>query len=269
MRYLILLLLIACGDSDMKKVEELEGFRILGVITQTPEVVPGALVSDLQIIFSDPKGQGRVIPGTATGCVDPGVSFGAEVSCDKDPTKVTQAISINTGTADATNGFFTGVTPAFGSFTVPGNIFFGRSERDKFNGIAYLIIFEFTVDGKKVSTVKRIVATNRGTFNSNSTGSSMLLNGAPIASSPAKGDRLSVSNISTETYDYENVDGSLETRTEKLQVAWYLSKGEIDKPKSFIAEDVKYLDPKVTGTYLQLAVIRDDRGGIEFLLFNQ
>lgn len=269
MRYLLLLLLLACGGDDMKKVEELGGFRILGVITQTPEVTPGASVTDLQMIFSDVNSGGRSITGSATGCIDPGISLGAKVSCDHDPGRVTQAVTIDTLTDDATNGFFTGVTPAFGSFTVPATIFLGRNLRDQFNGVGYLILFDFTVDGKKVQTLKRIVATNRGTLNTNPSGSSMLLNGSPVLSSPAKNDKLSVTNNSLETYDTINVDGSTETRTEKLQVAWYLSKGEIDKPKSFVAEDVKYLDPKVPGAYLQIAVLRDDRGGIEVLLFNQ
>lgn len=261
---LILLLTVGCGSQEMKKVELLNEFRILAVVTTTPEVVPGAGVT-LQLFVSDVKGGGRVINGTTISCIDPGISFGAQVNCDHDPFAVAGTYTIDTTTVDMTSNLFTGLAADTLNVTVPIGIFVGRSVRDQFNGVGYISIFNFNVDGKDVSVFKRVVATNRGALNTNPAGSAILLNGAPISATPNKNDKLRMTSSAPETYDYITIDGSTEVRTEGLQVAWYVTEGKFDKPKSDVNETVKYLDDAATTPSLVIGIVRDERGGVDLV----
>jgi hypothetical protein len=268
MKYLILLLVcVACGGGDFKKVERLKGsgFRVLGISTSQPEVSPGTTVSDIRVYFSD-VGGGRVISGTTVSCIDPGIALGARVNCDHDPSRVSGTYNINTSAEDQSGGLFVGLSTATASVTVPAQIFLGRSAKDQSNGVGYIIIFTFDVAGEKITAFKRIVATTRAVKNSNPSGT-VLLNGAPIAALPNKDDKLLVSSTSAESYDYENIDGSIETRTEQIQVAWYISYGTLNKPKTFANEETEFLDDRPAGLFSLVAVIRDERGGISFVRF--
>lgn len=262
--FLILFLFISCGDQDFKKVEKLDGFRILSVVTSTPEVTPGTAVT-LQLFVSDVEGAGRVINGTTVACVDPGISLGAKVNCDHDPTAVTDTYTIDTTTADMTSNLFTGLAADTLNVTVPAAILTGRSAREQHNGVGYIVIFNFEVDGEEITAFKRVVATNRGSLNSNPSGSAILLNETPISATPQKDDKLKMTSSAPETYDYINIDGSTDTRTEEFQVAWYVTKGEFDSPKSDINETIKYLSKAATGPSLVVGIVRDERGGVEIV----
>lgn len=262
--FLMFILLASCGGDSFNKVEVLKGFRILSVVTSTPEVSPGAVVS-LQLYVSDTEGAGRSLNGTTISCIDPGISFGAKVNCDHDPLATPSPFVLNTASGDLAANLFTGLAADTVSVTVPATIFLGRSAREQFNGVSYIVIFNFTVDGESVSAFKRIVATNRGTFNSNPSGSSVLLNGLAITSVPNKNDKLRVTSSSQETFDYVNVDGNTETRTEEFAVAWFVTQGKFDKPKSNVNETVKYLGNTPSAASLVVTILRDERGGVEII----
>jgi hypothetical protein len=261
---LFLTTVLSCGDDRFTKVETLEGFRIIGINATNPEVAPGGN-STLSVYVSDVTGGGRPINGTYERCIDPGISLGAEVKCDHDPSAFSAAYNINTAALNPADSFFTGYAGAL-PVTVPASILVGRSAREQFNGVGYIVIFRFTVDGKNVSAFKRIVATNRGSLNQNPSGADVLLNGAIIASNPKKDDRLTVTNLIPETYSYQNVDGSTETRMEDLEVGWFVSAGSFDRPKSDYGETVKFLDD-APASLLLVAVVRDDRGGMEVVRY--
>lgn len=262
---IILLLMVSCSDSNFRKVEELKGFRILGVIASAPEVTPGQS-SSLQLIVSDPNGGGRSISGTTQSCIDPGIALGASVSCDHDPDTVTGTYTIDTAN-DADLGqadLYTGLATQSLAVTVPSTIFVGRSARDQFNGVGYITIFKFTVDGEEVSTFKRIMVSNRGSLNTNPTITGLLLDGSPMTARPQKDSRLNMTANSPETYNFRNIDGSEEMRAEEFALAWYVSSGELNIPKSEVGEEVKYLSNPATGTFVVLVVLRDERGGVSF-----
>lgn len=263
---LSLLALVSCSDDTFRKVERLESFRILGIEASAPEVAPGG-TSNLRLIVSDVNGGGRTINGTYVSCIDPGIAYGAKVNCDHDSASVSGSYSINPTTESQVNAvnLYTGTADATVVATAPLTILTGRSDREKFNGVGYITIFTFTVDGKEVSAFKRIVATNRGSLNNNPAGSSILVNGAPISAAIEKGDKLVAVNNSPETYQVMTVEGDLETRTEEFKVAWYVSQGKLDKPKSNIEETVEYLGNSPTSDSLVLAIIRDERGGLEVI----
>lgn len=262
--FLILILVIGCGAEDFKKVEVLEEFRILAVVTTTPEAVPGA-GAILQLFVSDVNGGGRVLNGTTISCIDPGISFGAEVNCDHDPLAVSDTYTVDTTTLDMTSNLFTGLAADTLNVTVPAGIFLGRSNREQFNGVGYITIFTFTVDGKEISAFKRVVATNKVTLNSNPTGSAILLNGAAIGSTPNRDDKLKMTSSAPETYDYITGEGDTETLTEEFQIAWYVSQGKFDKPKANVNETVKYLGNTATVPSLVIGIVRDNRGGVQIV----
>jgi hypothetical protein len=260
----LLLLAISCGDDRVKKVEILEDFRILAAVTNKPEVSPGE-TANLQLFISDVKGGGRVITGTTVACIDPGISFGAKVNCDHDPSAQSDTYTIDTNALDVPNGLYTGLATDTLNVTVPLNIFTGRGSRDQFNGVGFIVIFNFTVDGRNISTFKRITATNRGTFNSNPAGSTILLNGSSIGSAPEDGDDLEATSSAPEFFDYQTIDGVTENREEKLAVAWYITQGELTKPKSNVGESTSYKGKKSTASSAVIAIIRDERGGVDIV----
>jgi hypothetical protein len=260
-----LFILLSCSDDNFKKVENLSGFRVLAIQSNPVEVTNSGTVG-LQLYVSDVKGGGRAISATTEACIDPGVTLGAAVSCDHDPTTVTGSYSFNTDT-DSQMGaanLYTGLADQVLNVTIPAFIFTGRSERDKVNGVGYLVIFRFDVDGKKVVSYKRILATTRTTLNQHPSVSGILLNGGAIAGKPSKDDRLKVQVSAPETYTYINVDGSSEVKTENLQTAWYVSEGELDTSKASVSESVKFKSSTPTGTMLIISIVRDERGGVEF-----
>ena len=271
MKYLFLILIIlfvvSCGD-DFKKVEALTEFRILSVVTTTPEVAPGAAVN-LRLFVSDVKGGGRLISGTTVACIDPGISFGAKVKCDHDPSAVSGTYDIDTANdADLGAGkLFTGLATDVTNVTVPAGIFIGRSATEQFNGVSYIVIFNFTVDGRKVSVFKRIIATNRGVLilNTNPTGSAVFLNDVAIVSAPNEGDKLKVTTNAPQTYDFINSEGDTETKTETFQVAWFVTQGKFSKPKSNVDEIVEYQGDTPTVPSLVVSIVRDDRGGVQIV----
>ena len=270
--FFMLILLASCGGDNFNKVEVLKGFRILSVVMTTPatesEVQAGTPVT-LQLYVSDVEGAGRSHVGTTTSCIDPGISLGAKVNCDHDPSAIRAAFTLDTNSGDLSTNLFTGLAANTLNVTVPAaeTIFLGRSAREQFNGVSYIVIFNFTVDGKEVSAFKRIVATNRLPLilNQNPSGSSILLNGSAIATAPSENDILEVTSNLPQTYEYITLDGNTETRTEELAVAWFVTQGEFDKPKSDVNESVKYLGSAPTVPSIVLTVVRDSRGGVEIV----
>lgn len=266
--FFMVFLVISCGNNDMKKVELLNEFRILSIVTSnatpTPEVTPGAAVT-LQLYISDVKGGGRILSGTTISCIDPGISYGAKVNCDHDALAVQGTYTVDTNAGDLPTNLYTGLAIDTLDITVPAGIFNGKTSREQFNGVGYITIFNFIVDGKTVTAFKRIIATNRGTLNLNPAGSAIFVNGLGISSAPNKYDKLVMISNTPESFDYMTSSGDVETRNEEFQVAWFISNGEFDKPKSDLNESVKYLGDKSTTSTLIVGVVRDERGGVEIV----
>lgn len=252
----ILLILSSCGNDRLPKIEVLEGFRIIGIEASSPEVAPGGS-STLRLYVSDPQGGGRVINGSYLACVDPGISIGAAVDCSKVPGAVSGSYTIDTTTLSGT--LYTGFSGTM-TANIPTSILTGRSVREQFNGVGYIVIFTFSVDGKTIRSFKRVLATNRGSLNANPATPTILLNGSPLSSVPREGDTVTVSGLSPETYQFQNVDGTTETRTEALEVAWFMSTGEVNRPKALAQESAEFTEAPGPN-FLILSAIRDGRGG--------
>jgi hypothetical protein len=260
MKFLFLLLMcVACGGDNFRKVERLETFRGLGIVADTPEVAEGAIVT-VNALVSDVNGSSATFPGSYELCIDPGISRGAPVTCDFDPGKLTGSYDIPT--AGFTNR--TGLGPDL-TFTIPP-ILTGRSSTERQNGVGYLVILTFTVDGEEHQMFKRILVSTRAPDkrNTNPQIGNILINGSVIGAPPLDGDKISLTVGSPETYQVINADGSVETRTETFEVAWYTNSGKFDKPKARADETVEFQGDRPD---FIMAVIRDERGGLDFRIF--
>lgn len=268
--FLILsLVLTGCADPDFPRVEVIDNFRVLGIVTSTPEVT-GAAAVDVFPFVTDPRGAGRTVTGTYEYCVDPGVAFGATPSCRGIPGAVTGSYGINFGAESdfAANGY-TGVAGTPVTVVVPAAIFSGRTPREQFNGVAMIVVFRFDVDGREVSAFRRISATNRGSTNLNPAAPvSILLNGSPLGGrKPVKNDDLSIAPLNDEeSFQVQTVEGSIETRTESYEVAYYISRGELDRSKVGVGESVEFIEPAASASsFTAVVMVRDERGGLSFV----
>jgi hypothetical protein len=135
-----------------------------------------------------------------------------------------------------------------------------------FNGVPYLIIFTFNIEGIIHTSFRRIFITNRSSpnLNNNPSITSLNLNGG-IINKPNLGDLLSLSFTGIETYELMNVDGVLENRTEKLVTAWFISDGELDNSKTNAEDSIVYKSNPPMAKLLIISVLRDDRGGVDVL----
>lgn len=250
MKYLLLILLcVACGDDKFRKVEKLEpGFRVLGIVASQPEI-SAAVTVNLEVLASNINGSGTV-NGTYEACIDPGISRGARVSCAHDPSKQTGSYSITFGPSGVAAGAPVGIA-------VP-DVRIGRNVRDRFNGVGYIVIFSF-IDGGQTSTAfKRILVSDRPVVNINP--GTITINPVGL---PTDGTRLTATASNPrQVYDVINVDGSVETRTEQYEVAWYTNSGEFDNSKARIDEDVEFKG-KTPPTFI-MSIVRDERGGLSY-----
>lgn len=254
-----LFLIVSCGDDKLKKIETLNSFRVLAIESATPELTQGAGLSvTARPYVSDINGGGRTVSAVVDGCIDPGISFGAEVTCEGNASKVSVAYSLNTSTLPNLNSGWGAYSAAL---SIPNAIFLGRTEREKFNGVPYIVIFNFTVDGVVFKSFRRILITNRTTLNSNPTLSGFLLNSSTLGK-PNLNDYLSASVSGVENYNFVLVDGSVENRNETLTMAWYVSSGELNISKTNASESVQYKSTPPSSSLLIIGVLRDERGGV-------
>jgi hypothetical protein len=262
---LLLCLCVSCSDDNFNNVETLGDFRVLAVIADPPEVGAAGGNVNLQLYVSDVKSGGRSFTGTTVSCVDPGISSGASVSCDHDPTRQTDTYTVDTTAGDPSGNLSTGLNTDVLIVNVPGQLLTGRSARDKFNGVGYITIFNFNVDGKAVKVFKRITVTSRADQNTNPFSSSIELNGSGFSGTPKKDDSLSISSSDQETYTYQNVDNSTEVLQENYKVAYFVSSGELNRPKADVGEKSKFTKGLESGQFVIISVIRDERGGVEII----
>ena len=76
---ILLLCLTSCTKDNLPEFNKLDGLRILAFQAATPEVNPGMAVT-LTPIISDIGATS--LNFSASSCIDPGISFGADPSCD-------------------------------------------------------------------------------------------------------------------------------------------------------------------------------------------
>lgn len=267
---LVQLALVGCSGDDFPKYNELASLRVITLITSTPEVNAGSTVTITPWI-SDVTGAGRALTYSATACLDPGVGYGADPSCDSVPGKVTIATNSSvTSTLNAAN-VFTAAADTF-NVTVPLSaiIFAGRTARDQYNGVNYLVVYSLqSNDGVVVKSFKRIVVSTKAAadLNTNPTFTDILRGGSSLSALPTGEVTLEVSYpaSSLQAYPQMGTDGTVTTLIESLTITWFISDGKMKYQRTVNSDINTYTAASSLGNgrtkALFLGLMRDGRGG--------
>lgn len=264
--------LLSCADSKMPKYVELTNLRVLSLIADKPEVNPGETVTITPLI-SDVN-ETTSLTYEAYGCIDPGIALGAEPSCASNASKVTlsQGTITSTSTADMAQNF-TGAATSF-SAVIPVNaiIFNQRADRDKSNGVGYVIEYKISnTRGENVRSIKRILVSTKasGNKNLNPIVTQLESNGVSLANTdyPLNG-KYTVNIVfdpsSFQAYTLIKDDDSTETRTEELTTTWFITDGELKYFRSINQDVNEFTAPEqvpATRKSFLISVSRDSRGG--------
>lgn len=267
--------LYGCTDSKLPKYVELNELRVLTLIADKPEVSPGENLSVMPII-SDIN-EATSLSYQAFGCLDPGISLGAEPTCAGHPTE----LLLSSGTITTTSNSdmaqnFTGAAPAINLVIPPDTIIFNqRSETEKYNGVAYLLEYKLSnTRGQNVNTVKRILVSNKPSNerNVNPIIDQLQSNGAPLGNNdfPLNGKfsiNIRFNPSSFQNYSLKKDDGSSEAKSEDLTTTWFITDGSLEYFRSTNEEGNEYTAPEtvaVTRKSFLISVSRDSRGGITY-----
>jgi hypothetical protein len=258
-----------CGESGLPKSWKLDRLRVLALVANTPEVNPGATVTITPWV-SDVQGVGRSLTYTAESCIDPGVSFGAEPTCQGNPSRVeiVKDAPITTLTAPS----YTGAADTF-SVVVPLSpiIFAGRNEVDQWNGVPYLVLYSLrTAEGVVIRSFRRILVStptkptkNQNPQIQNQTTNDVVLTAGALVPGQATSLRVTLGAVGAETFVARRTDGSSVQSVEDLTVAWYSPEGSLKRTNVAQADPVEYTPttlPELSYTLI-VSVLRDGRGG--------
>lgn len=272
--FFVLLITGSCADDPFPKYQQLGDFRVLGIQANLPEVSVASLPQAVTLtpILSDVGSGGRTISITGAACPDPGVSFGAEPTCDQSPLKVDLAIaSVTPGAAASGSQLFgtpslTGATPSF-TVTVPAGLTTGRSAIDIFNGVGYLVSLKFEAGDKVVRAYKRIVVSNKPTINVNPSLTAILANGTNLTTLPTGSVNLTVQATGQTTYQFMDSNGVIQNRDEGLRVTFFNSDGVLKRSRVSVGEENKWEPPAVAPSGRPatiVAIVYDGLGGMAF-----
>lgn len=261
MKFLNLLFLLvlasSCGDDDFKKYAALSEFRVLGIVSDTPEVDDNNATVALTPIVSDVKEEGREVSIKVEGCLDPGIATGEEITCTG--ADHYQLVSETTADLNALLGatLYTGAIGAI-NVTIPENILAGRSIFEQYNGIDYLVLFTFSVDNEKIITFKRIRVSSRPVKNTNPT-----INTISNLTMVSTEQTLSVTlGDSPEEFNFYNLTGEIEKGEEVYYLSWFTSNGEIENSQVYAIESTKLnLSSTLPDEAVIVVMLRDGRGG--------
>jgi hypothetical protein len=273
MRPLLLALLVlstfGCSEDKLPKYVALEGLRILALQADTPEVNPGSSVTITPYI-SDINNAG-VLNFAWKACVDTGVAYGADPTCENNSTATTET----TGTVSTLNAGNT-FTASADSFvvSVPSTILASRSAREQYNGVNYLVVYRISdTQGRSVKSFKRIVVSQstKTAKNANPSLTGVTKDGATVTSLSAGSQSTLVPTIgasSQESYTVQTEDGGTQTQTEELQLTWFYSDGELRFFRTLNEAGNTYTAPTTyptTRSSFLVVVARDERGGISIV----
>lgn len=259
---LLSILITSCGDDDFKKYAALSELRVLGIVSDIPEVSDTNETVSLTPIVSDVKNEGRVISIKVEGCVDPGIATGEEIRCvggDKYQLVSNSTVNLNTELGATV---YTGNLAAV-DVTIPADILDGRSALEQYNGVDYLVLFTFSVDEEEIISFKRIRVSSRPIKNTNPTIDS-ISNLAMVATEQT----LSVTlGDSPEDFNFYNLTGEIEQGKEVYYLSWFTSSGEIENSQVYASESTKLsLASTLPSEAVVVVMLRDGRGGSSFLV---
>ncbi|MBU6152849.1 MAG: hypothetical protein KGP28_00980 [Bdellovibrionales bacterium] len=242
-----------CGSEKMPKYSVLQGLRVIGLLTNPPEVgfdgvstfTPASF--NLTPVISDLYGAGRGLSYNLYHCIDPGIGLGAIPTCSGNPTRVNvavaQIISSPSGSFEATVNRTGALAPisitldpatlGAGVMTLYASKFQGLSTAQKFNGFSILIFFELypTADeSKKVTTFKRLIVSGpaKTIKNSNPSALTFLDGGTDLSSTQTLPTTKSSIDAFVDPGDFQiypvmDSSGNTSSTTEVIETVWFLT----------------------------------------------
>lgn len=267
--YSVLLLfgLAACSNDSLPKYTKLDSLRILAIDLDTLEIQnPSAGVQTVQVTpyLSDIGGTDPVNLTIQT-CLDRGVSFGAEPTCENAADLTTVNSTVNFADPERTAA----ATPTSVSFTIPSNLLANYATPLQFNGVPYLITVTATRGDATLRSFRRILITTK-TPNQAPGMSDILADGASLVTLPNKEVLLSfTANTAPESYQYMNSKEEISNLTETFETTWFTSDGEIENPRTRENETTRWTPPTtppVGRSVVVVGVLRDGRGGIDVII---
>jgi hypothetical protein len=283
--------LTACGTGNLPDYVKLGDLRVLALKADLPEVDPATSPTPRVTPVVSDFAQGRNLSYSATGCIDPGVGYGAKPTC----AGVAGATLLASGTnltLVPNTATHTGEAPAF-DVPIPTDILTGRNPVDQFNGVAYLVVYTLTAtnsDGTPTEVVsyKRIIASAalHAPKNSNPVLASVTAgaqdlgsyisaltfppaSSTPVALTPAFGAG------SAEAYSLLGTDGTPRALQETLTTTWFISDGSLAFYRTTGTDSDSWAPPSETpkistgaarGVFF-VVVTRDGRGGEDYRTF--
>lgn len=265
-----LFILSACTKDNLKEFNRLESLRVLAFSTTTPEVNPGDAVI-LSPIISDING--TTLNYSVTTCLDAGIAYGAEPSCENHPEKQVIANKVSLTLPGVANQW-TGLADSFTVVVPPAEIIFAnKSAIEKYNGVAFLV--EYLLEnnlGESVKSIKRILVSDAATKtqkNQNPVITQILANGSNL-NSLVYGSKLNLTTnldlaISVESYLLQLDSGQMQSQNEKLTTTWFVTDGKMKNFRTTGVDSNEWTTPSEVpsgrSVYL-IAITRDDRGGL-------
>lgn len=267
---LITVLLVSCGEDDMKKYSKLSGLRILAIEAGTGSVgapqINSAQNVDVTPYLSYPEANDTVLDVSYKACIDPGIAYGAEIKCDTPIQSNTATFNTNTLSGDFYTGPMDTVTITSANLVAPFAYLSSLSSSIQFNGVDLIVIFTITDQAdstKTIKTFKRISLTTKTSgLNTNQSFITIQNNASNLTSFPTTTANLSISSPDNgQSYQVEGSSG-VTTLTETMTVSWFSNVGEFKFSRSDKDESVEF-DPKGESTGVFVAVYRDNRGGVK------
>jgi len=264
----IFLLVISGCSGEMKKYSKLEGLRVLGVVLDKPEINAPTTVN-LTPFLSYPEAADTILDVSYEACIDPGVAYGAEISCEAMPASqvLRDAFTFDTSVLGAAS-FYTGEMSPI-ALDIPEAAFeflATQSAERQFNGIDFIIILTVT-DQKDVAasirSVKRLSLTIKedDKLNQNPSVEDILSAESELVAFPTTQVPMSLSGPSAaESYELLTPNGKTEF-SESMLVSWFSNNGEFKFSRTDATEAVDF-DPQGATSGVIVAVYRDNRGGL-------
>ncbi|MEZ4846349.1 MAG: hypothetical protein R2877_05235 [Bdellovibrionota bacterium] len=267
--FMSMLFLLASCEDDENRFFQLGEFRVLAVQADFPEIdgnSPTPITVTLTPFVSDVKAAGRTLSIDILACPDPGLQLGNEPTCDES-LSTTQTIAYANVNSSTLGARFTGAMPSF-TVDVPPGLLTGQTAQTQFNGLDYLITMKFSAGSESTSTYKRITVSQRTPKNKNPRIENVLRNGN-TGGSIHNNDSLGIdllAGFGAQTYEFRDQDGIISEKNEELTTSWFTYKGTTDLRRTFINEETVFEQTPNTNNPFVVAVLRDDRGGIDVVL---
>lgn len=272
---LLLIFIIGCSGKSFERYYKLRSLRVVAIHADTPEInsnnfLPTATIT-LTPWISFLQGDDTTLDITMEACLDPGVSYGAEPSCDDSALVLDSDAEIEYDMSDlGSDNDYTGAMTTTFSLGISAEEFAliqaAHSSKALYNGVNILVsfVFEDQESSKKVKAFKRISITSKDDdeLNTNPTIGNIQADDDDLDELPNSDVELTVDDIENiESFDFKNSKDELISKKEKFTISWFSTGGSIQYTRVDDDQDSEWDPPKATPVVV-LAVVRDDRGGV-------